>query len=167
MTAVQQDAGTVEDQAEIEHLIYQYARAFDSGDTEALDELFMGNAVIDATSLNWRGHIAQRYEAWFGCVPAPRGALPSGIGGHQMLNHLYTIDAGTASGVTYCITYFSPDDVTDPTFRLDYIRYRDTLVKHDSRWRFLRREVQIFTITPPIPVRLFSGTDEESDEFTK
>lgn len=128
-------SGTLEDQFAIEQLLYRYAIALDSLDTERLAQCWAPGAV---TREGIEGIITyhRTYEHTM----------------HNVLNHSYELDGRNGTGVAYCVASMVKNNAGQLAKFDVYFRYRDELVKHEGRWLLSKRGADIIFSTKETPV---------------
>jgi len=134
---------SVEDRLAIQDLIARYAVVVDSGDFDALDDLFSPDARIDFT-------------AFGGPVGAPgeiKRFLSDSLGIFRRTQHmmglpLITLDGDRASARTSCSNPMVISDSDGATkVWLIGLWYDDELVRTDAGWRFAsRRQERCYSV---------------------
>lgn len=131
----------LEDREEIRDLIVEYGRALDARDFAAFAALFAeheGEWIGGLGRARGRAAIRELMEATIGSTP------PSAPSFHLFANDSIGVDGDSAEGLTKWVFVVQGED-GDPRW-LYLGHYRDTFVREDGRWRFLRR--QAFTDIP-------------------
>lgn len=122
----------LQDQFEIQQLLYRYADAADRRDGEAYCACFC-NGQVQISGPGYElddGHqliglLRERFEWTM----------------HNVHNHLYRIEGERAEGFTYCVASHL---LSDQSQRLDmYIRYEDVLQRSRDGWRFISRRLHV------------------------
>lgn len=124
----------LEDQFEIQQLLYRYADAADRRDADAYSACFLdGQVMIKGPGYELRDsrEIMRLLGEHFDWTM------------HNVHNHLHQIEGERASGFTYCVaSHLSARD--DQRMRLDmYIRYQDELRRTAQGWVFISRHLQV------------------------
>ena len=129
------DAG-VADRLAIQDLIARYAVVVDSGDYDALDELFTGDASIDFTA----------FGGPLGSVSEIKDFLAANLGIFKRTQHMMglpviTVDGERASARTSCNNPMVLPDADGTTkVWLIGLWYDDSLVRTPDGWRFASRK---------------------------
>lgn len=124
----------LQDQFEIQQLLYRYADAADRRDAQAYEACFLeGQVMIQGPGYDMRdAHeimriLGERFDWTM----------------HNVHNHLHQVEGDSALGFTYCVaSHLSNRD--GRRTRLDmYIRYQDELRRSAKGWTFVSRQVQV------------------------
>ena len=134
---------SVEDRLAIQDLIARYAVVVDSGDFDALDDLFTPDARIDFTA----------FGGPFGAPGEIKRFLSDSLGIFRRTQHmmglpLITLDGDRASARTSCSNPMVISDSDGATkVWLIGLWYDDELVRTDSGWRFAsRRQERCYSV---------------------
>jgi hypothetical protein len=120
----------ISDRFEIQDLLVAYSYAVDTGDWDALDDLFTDDALIDYTGMGGpRGDLA-----------AIKGFLREALAGFTAYQHLVgltglRIDGDVAHGRTACQNPL----LLDGQVLFGGLWYRDTFARTAGGWRFRER----------------------------
>lgn len=125
---------SLEDQFEIQQLLYRYADAADRRDAEAYAACFVdGQVIIQGPGYDLRDsrEIMRMLGENFDWTM------------HNVHNHLHAVEGERASGFTYCVaSHLSDRD--GQRKRLDmYIRYQDELRRTAQGWVFVSRHLHV------------------------
>jgi uncharacterized protein (TIGR02246 family) len=146
--SVEERLRRLEDRAEIDRLLADYARHLDARDWHAYSRLF-------AREGEWTGGTGyakgpDEIEAMLSERLGPNVPAPGPTNYHLIANQVVELDGDRATAEsTWALIVRGEGD----TPVLTYLgRYRDRLVREDGRWRFARREahteVPVRPITP-------------------
>lgn len=124
----------LQDQFEIQQLLYRYADATDRRDAQAFEACFLdGQVIIQGPGWDMRdsheiiGRLAEDFDWTM----------------HNVHNHLHQIEGDSATGFTYCVASHVSNRNGRRT-RLDwYIRYQDELRRGAQGWVFVSRQLQV------------------------
>ena len=127
----------------IRELVEQYARAVDARNPEALVALFTPDAVVtlpdalagDVLPTELTGAEIARIVEGVSGFDRTRHVIDE----HVIDQHRATLDDTIAHAETVCTAHH----VTGDQDLVLTVRYRDTFARHDGRWRFARRDLQL------------------------
>ncbi|MCY1300272.1 SnoaL-like domain protein [compost metagenome] len=123
----------LQDQFEIQQLLYRYADAADRRDAEAYCGCFLDGQVI----------LRGRYELRDGREVVRLLGEMFEWTMHGVHNHIHQVDGDRASGFTYCVASHVSREAGRRS-RLDmYIRYEDEMRRSDRGWVFVSRTLNV------------------------
>ena len=125
---------TIEDQFAIQNLLYRYADASDRRDAASLIACFAdGQTRITGPGIevNDGNEMIQMLSEMFDWTM------------HNVHNFAFEVEDDRAHGYTYCVASHVKADSGSRTKSDMYIRYVDELIKKDSKWLFVKRELNI------------------------
>ena len=123
---------SADDVVAIQNLLAEYNHCIDGGEAEAWADLFAPDGSLDtgmAAVVSGRDTFIEFVKNTNAIVPGPR---------HIISNVSIAVDGNNASGRCYLQLWVPSED--GPKIMLTG-RYRDTFVKLDGNWRFLRRHM--------------------------
>lgn len=132
------DLDTMVDLRRIEQLKYDYCWSYDTGDLEALMDLFVDDAVCELGMFGtWRGRqeIRQGYADLMAATGIP------GSRRHAPANPQIEVSGDVARGRWYLVDYRTEEDVTQPVRIIS--TYDDEYVRSDGRWLVRRTSLTI------------------------
>ena len=135
----------VEDQQEIQRLLFEYGRTLDRGDYAAYSRLFAKDGEWVGTVGSYKGPAA--IEAAIGKAMSAPAFAPLKVGGfHLLTNAIIDVDGDHATAVSKWSYVHIVDKAPVIAFSG---RYHDALVRENGHWRFQRRVV--VAVTDPDP----------------
>jgi ketosteroid isomerase-like protein len=136
-------ADTLLDLRRIEQLKYDYCWAYDSGDVDALLQVFTSDAVCDMGFFGtWRG-LAEIRAGYAGLMAS------TGIPGsrrHMPGNPQITLGGRAARGRWYLVDYRTEPGVEQPTRII--ASYVDDYLREDDRWLISRTALEVHWVEP-------------------
>jgi uncharacterized protein (TIGR02246 family) len=137
----------LEDVAEIERLITEYARHLDARDLHAYSRLFCEHGEWSGNTGHAKGPDA--IQAMLEERLPPNPPAPGPTSRHVVSNPVIEVDGdGATASVTWAL--ISRDESDEPELTL-LGHYDDVLAREDGRWRFKSRRAHIDIPDRPVP----------------
>jgi uncharacterized protein (TIGR02246 family) len=138
----------LEDIAEIDRLIVDYARHLDTRDLHAYSRLFCADGEWSGNTGHAQGPDA--IQAMLEVRLPPNPPAPGPTSSHVVSNPVIDVDGDTATAsVTWALIRRGADEDEPELALLGH--YDDVLAREDGRWRFKRRRAQIDIPDRPVP----------------
>lgn len=124
----------------IEALAADYAHGVDTRDYEGVAELFTADGALRARRTSDQSDdLLWRLDGRDDIVARLRGLDRFDRTFHQLAQHTIAVDRERATGLAYCVAHHLSRSGDDSSLYVMYIRYEDTYVIEDGRWRFADR----------------------------
>lgn len=124
----------------IEALAGDYALGVDTRDYDGVAGLFAVDGVLRARrTAEQTDDLLWRLDGRDEIVARLRGLDRFERTFHQLGQHTISVDGDRATGLAYCIAHHLTRRDDDSSLYVMYIRYEDTYVEDDGRWRFADR----------------------------
>jgi 3-phenylpropionate/cinnamic acid dioxygenase small subunit len=145
--SVEERLARLEDVAEIEGLILEYARHLDARDLHAYSRLFCADGEWSGNTGHAKGPDA--IQAMLEERLPPNPPAPGPTSRHVVSNPVIEVDGDSAkASVTWALIRRGESD--EPELAL-LGHYRDELAREDGRWRFRSRRAHIDIPDRPVP----------------
>lgn len=124
----------------IEALVVDYALGVDARDYDEVARLFALDGVLRARRTSVQsGDLLWQLDGRAEIVARLQGLDRFARTFHQLAQHTIAIDGERATGLAYCTAHHLTRTGGESSLYVMYIRYEDTYVIHDGRWRFADR----------------------------
>jgi len=131
----QVENAVLQDQLEIEQLLYRYALAVDSRSPDLLERCFAPGIRLSGPGFE----LSENVAAFIIAELKSRYLWTQ----HNVFNPLYEVEGDHARGVANCIASHVEGGAEGHS-KLDwYLRYHDRLVRHDGQWRIRERRLEV------------------------